>query len=185
MAGTGNRIAIARFGAAHGIRGEVRVKPYGDDPLALSSYGPLETRDGSAHYEILTLRPQKSMVVARIKGVNDRNAAEALNGIELFVSRDRLPEPADDDEFYHADLIGMAAVTPENDALGAVSSVQNFGAGDLLEIKPKGGASFYVPFTRAFVPEIEVKERRVVVVLPDDYFSDEADAETNDPTEAG
>lgn len=180
MPGTGNRIAIARFGAAHGIRGEVRVKPYGDDPLALSSYGPLETRDGTVRYEIVSLRPQKSMVIARVKGIDNRNAAEALNGVELYVSRDRLPEPEDEDEFYHADLIGMTAVTPHDAVLGKIAGVPNFGAGDLLEIRPKDGASFYVPFTRAFVPQIEVRERRVVVELPDNYFSDETDMDPND-----
>lgn len=172
MSETSARIAIARIGAAHGIRGEVRIKPYGDDPLALADYGPLSTKDGSKSFEILGLRPQKSVVIARLKGVNDRNAAEALNGVELFVTRDALPEPEEEDEFYHADLIGLAAVEADGAELGTIVTVPNFGAGDLLEIAPKGGRSFYIPFTREFVPEVNIAEGRVVVALPEGYLSE-------------
>lgn len=172
MSDDDTRIAIARIGAAHGIRGEVRIKPYGDDPLSVADYGPLFTKDGSRSFEILDIRPHKNVVIARIKGVNDRNAAEALNGVVLHVARQALPEPEDEDEFYHADLLGLAAVDVDGAELGTIVTVPNFGAGDLLEIAPQGGRSFYVPFTREFVPTVDLDAGRVVVDLPEDYLSE-------------
>nr|WP_248304823.1 ribosome maturation factor RimM [Breoghania sp. L-A4] len=163
---------MAQIGAAHGIKGEVRVKPFGEDPLALGSYGPLETQDGSRRFEVETLRAQKAMLIVRFKGVGDRNAAEALNGINLFLSRDVLPEPEDEDTFYQADLIGLEVVDVQGNALGGVVSVQDFGAGDLLEIASKGGRSFYIPFTLEVVPEIDLEAGRVVVDPPEGLMAD-------------
>ena len=101
------RVLIAQIGAAHGVRGEVRLKAFTEDPSSVARYGPLETEDGARRFEIETVRPVKDeMLVARLKGVSDRNAAEALTNIRLFVARERLPQPADD-EFYHADLVGL------------------------------------------------------------------------------
>lgn len=174
-----DRILIARIGAPHGVRGEVRVKPYGDDPLSFTDYGPLETLDGKRRFEVISARVQKSVVVTRFKGVDDRNGAEALNGLDLYVSRDALPELEDDDEFYHTDLLGLSAVSPSGDRLGEIVALPDFGAGTLVEIRPDAGPTFYVAFTRECVPEIDLEGGRVVVVLPEETESPregEADA---------
>ncbi|MCB1499983.1 MAG: ribosome maturation factor RimM [Bauldia sp.] len=163
------RVVVARIGAAHGIKGEVRVKAYTGEPRDIAAYGPLEAADGR-HFEVTGLRPAAGpapdMLVVRFKGIGDRNAAEALNGLELGVPRDRLP-PAGEDEYYHADLIGLDAVTCYGTALGTVTGVENYGAGDLLEIAPKRGETLLVPFTRAVVPEVDLAARRIVVDPPE------------------
>jgi 16S rRNA processing protein RimM len=157
------RICVAQIGAAHGIRGEVRLRSFTGDPMAIASYGPLESEDGTRRFTIETLRPAKDHFVARLEGVSDRNAAEQLTNLRLYVARDRLP-PAGDGEFYHADLVGLAAVTPDGAALGTVTAVHNFGAGDVIEIKPASGEALLVPFTDAAVPEIDLAAGRMVVV---------------------
>ncbi|EFO32302.1 16S rRNA processing protein RimM [Roseibium sp. TrichSKD4] len=171
MSETDNSLVLmARIGAAHGIRGEVRVKAFGDDPLSFTDYGELITKSGDTTFEVERARIQKTVVVTKFKGINDRNAAEELNGVELFVHRDQLPE-LEDDEFYHDDLVGMAVTDLEGTDLGKVVMVQDFGAGDLLEVRPKRGPTFYMPFSKAFVPEIDIENRVVKADLPDDYFS--------------
>ena len=165
---------VGRIGAAHGIKGEVRVKSFTDAPLDLAAYSPLEAADGR-RFTVLSVRPagaSPDMLVVRFEGVGDRNAAEALNGLDLTVPRERLPEP-EEDEFYHADLIGLAAVTPDGSPLGTVVAVPNYGAGDLLEIAVAKGPSLLVPFTRAAVPEIDLSAKRVTVVPPDEAGEDE------------
>ncbi|HEY5966166.1 MAG TPA: ribosome maturation factor RimM [Xanthobacteraceae bacterium] len=158
-----DRICVAQIGAAHGIRGEVRLRSFTGEPTAIASYGPLESEDGTRRFTIETLRPAKDHFVARLEGVSDRNAAEQLTNLRLYVARDRLP-PAGDGEFYHADLVGLAAVTPDGAALGTVTAVHNFGAGDVIEIKPASGEALLVPFTDAAVPEIDLAAGRMVVV---------------------
>jgi 16S rRNA processing protein RimM len=160
------RICVAQIGGAHGIRGEVKLKSFTADPMAVKDYGPLESEDGSTRFTIETVRSAKGHLVARFRGVDDRNAAERLTNIKLFVSRDRLP-PADDDEFYHADLIGLAAVTAAGAAVGTVVAIHDFGAGDILELRPPaGGATIMLPFTDAFVPDIDIAAGRIVVAPP-------------------
>jgi 16S rRNA processing protein RimM len=160
-----DRICVAQIGAAHGIRGEVRLRSFTQNPTAITAYGPLESEDGSRRFTIEALRPAKDHFVARLAGVPDRDAAEKLVNIKLYVSRDKLPPIEDDGEFYHADLIGLAAVTPDGTPLGTVTAIHNFGAGDLVEIKPQGGGEpMLVPFTDAAVPEIDMAARRMVVV---------------------
>ena len=112
----------------------MRIKTFTGDPLALAGYGPLFARDGRV-FEILAIRPQGTVVVARLKGVDDRSAAEALNGTELFIERATLPEELEEEEFYHADLVGMDVLDERGERIGKVSAVQNFGAGDILEIR--------------------------------------------------
>jgi 16S rRNA processing protein RimM len=158
-----DRICVAQIGAAHGIRGEVRLRSFTEDPMAITSYGPLESEDGTRRFEIEALRPSKDLFVARLAGITDRNAAETLTNLKLYVSRDRLP-PAKDGEFYHADLVGLAAVTPDGASLGTVTAVHNFGAGDVIEIKPESGETLLVPFTDTAVPEIDIAAGRMVVV---------------------
>ncbi|WP_346892696.1 ribosome maturation factor RimM [uncultured Roseibium sp.] len=165
-------VLMAVIGAAHGIRGEVRVKPYGDDPLSFTDYGPLVTEDGSRTFEVLNARVQKTVVITRFKGIDDRNQAETLNGLNLYIPRDRLPEP-EEDEFYYSDLEGLGVTTMAGEDLGRIVAVQDFGAGDLLEVRPKRGRTFYIPFTKAFVPKIDLTAGLVKVDLPDDYFSDD------------
>jgi len=160
------RIRVARIGAAHGIRGEVRLWPFTQDPMDVASYGPLETEDGARTFEIETLRPAKDFLVARIVGIADRDTAEKLTNLELFVPRERLPDIEDADTYYHADLIGMAAVTAEGAVLGTVTAIHNFGAGDIIEITPKEGAPLMLTFTEAAVPKVDLQAKQIVVVPP-------------------
>ena len=160
------RICVAQIGGPHGIRGEVKLKSFTADPLAVKDYGPLTSEDGSAQFEIETVRPAKSHLVARFRGVDDRNAAERLTNLRLFVSRERLPPPGTD-EFYHADLIGLTAVTADGVEIGTVVAVHDFGAGDLLELRPvTGGTTIMLPFTDAFVPSVDIAGGRIVVQPP-------------------
>src|ERR1043165_688703 len=136
--------------------------------MSVTRYGALETEDGTRRFEIEAVRPAKEMLVAGVKGVADRNAAEALTNIRLYVARAKLPKPAED-EFYYADLVGLAAETAGGAAFGTVKAVHNFGAGDLLEIEPAGGgATLLLPFTEATVPAIDIAGRKLVVVPPAD-----------------
>lgn len=167
----GSKILMAIIGAAHGIRGEVRVKPYGDDPLSFTDYGVLTTKDGSRTFEVEAARVQKTVVITRFKGIRDRNEAETLNGVELYIDRDQLPE-TDEDEFYYSDLVGLAVHDPAGERIGKVIAVENFGAGDLLEIRPLRGKTYYIPFTGAFVPAVDMDGGVVTVDLPDDYLSE-------------
>jgi 16S rRNA processing protein RimM len=169
-----DRIRVARIGAAHGVRGEVRLWPFTQDPMAVAQYGPLQTEDGERQIEIEALRPGKKFLVARIAGINDRDAAEGLCNLDLFVPRERLPAIKEPDTFYHADLIGLKAVTAEGAALGTVSAVHNFGAGDIIEIAPEGGGqTVMLPFTEANVPLVDIKARRIVVAVPDEIEAGE------------
>lgn len=169
----GGRICIAKFGAAHGVRGEIRLWPFSEEPLAVANYGPLETEDGKRRFEIAAVRAAKDHLVARIKGIDSRDDAEKLNGLELYVARDMLP-PAGDGEFYHADLIGLAAVTPEDAPLGRIVAVHNFGAGDIIEIAlDHGGETKLLPFSNAVVPTVDLANKRAVIVLPDEIEGDE------------
>ena len=158
------RVRVARIGAAHGIRGEVRLWPFTQDPMDVASYGPLETEDGARRFEIETLRPAKDFLVARLTGVADRDAAEKLTNLELFVPRERLPDIEDADTYYHTDLVGLAAVTAEGVTLGTVTAIHNFGAGDIIEIAQTGGAPLMLTFTEAAVPKIEAEA--AFVTLP-------------------
>lgn len=150
-----NPILMAVIGAAHGIKGELRVKPYTADPLALGDYGPLYDKNGRA-FEIKDIRPANTVVVVRFKQVADRNAAEALNGVELFVERSALPDDGDEGEFYHADLVGLSVKDETGAVAGKVSAVHNFGGGDILEISFNGKKGLLVPFTEAAVPEVDI-----------------------------
>src|SRR4030088_567073 len=142
---TRERICVARIGGGRGVRGEVKFWSFTADPAAVAGYGPFETADGRL-VEIETLRPAKEFFVARLNGIADRDAAERLRNVELFVPRDRLPDTAGTDEFYHADLIGLAVVDAAGGALGTVAAMHNFGAGDLIEVRPAGrGGTVLVP----------------------------------------
>lgn len=161
------RIVLAHVASAHGIRGDVVVRTHTGDPAALGDYGPLSDVSGSRQFEITQLRVTAKGVVVRFKGIADRNAAEALRGIELYVARSALPPPSDG-EYYHVDLIGLRAVGPDGADHGRVVAVPNFGAGEMLEIAPvQGKETVYVPFTDAFVPTVDIAGGRVVVIMPE------------------
>ncbi|RAI41955.1 16S rRNA processing protein RimM [Rhodoplanes roseus] len=171
MAASDQRVCVARIGAPHGVRGEVRLWSFTGDPAAVKRYGPLAAADGRL-FEIASMRPAKDCFVARLKGVDDRTAAEKLTNLELYVPREKLG-PAGEDEFYHADLIGVAAADTSGTPLGTVIAVHNFGAGDILEIAPPRGETLLVPFTKAAVPEVDIPGRRLVVDPPPGLFDDE------------
>jgi 16S rRNA processing protein RimM len=165
-------ICVARIGAAHGVRGAVKLWTFTEDPLAVQGYGPLATKDGARQFEIANVRAAKDHLVATFKGVASRNDAEKLNGIELYVAREKLPA-TDDDEYYHADLIGLAAVNTANEPLGRVIAIHNFGAGDIIEIAPPQGATMLLPFTNAVVPTVDIAGGRVVIELPQEIEGEE------------
>ncbi|GLS17459.1 ribosome maturation factor RimM [Labrys miyagiensis] len=160
-----NLVLLGVFGAAHGLKGEVRLKSYTEEPLAIANYGPLLTKTGRKIH-ITSLRQQKDMLVARIEGVNDRTAAEQLVNLQLFTAREALGTPEDEDEFFHADLIGLAARDEQGVLIGTVTGMFDFGAGDIVEITPDGGKPLMLPFTRAIVPTVDIKAGHILVVLP-------------------
>ncbi|HEX5509737.1 MAG TPA: ribosome maturation factor RimM [Pseudolabrys sp.] len=162
-----DRICVARIGAAHGVRGEVKLWSFTENPAAVADYGPLETADGARKFEIETLRPAKDHFVARLAGIGDCNAAEALCNVDLYVPRERLPAIEDADTFYHSDLIGLDAVTPDGSQVGTVHAVHNFGAGDIIEITPPGGGEpMMLPFNETAVPKVDLAAKQIVIVLP-------------------
>jgi 16S rRNA processing protein RimM len=165
MAGSA-RICLGQIGAAHGVRGEVRLWSFTADPQAIADYGPLETEDGRT-VQIKSLRAAKDHFVAQLKDVADRDAAERLTNVKLYVPRERLPQPSAPDEFYHADLIGLAVVDREGTTRGTVVAVHNFGAGDLIEVKPTdGNTTQLLPFDEATVPVVDLAAGQLVVVEP-------------------
>jgi 16S rRNA processing protein RimM len=165
------QICIARIGAAHGVRGAVKLWTFTEDPLAVKTYGPLVTKDGARSFEIATTREAKGHLVATLKGIATREDAERLNGIELYIAREKLPA-TDENEYYHADLIGLAAVDAAHEPLGRVVAIHNFGAGDIIEIAPPGGTTLLLPFTHAVVPSVDLKGGRVVVEVPAEIEGD-------------
>lgn len=167
-------VLLGRFGAPHGVRGEVRLQSYTTDPLAIARYGPLTDEIGARRFALLAVRPQgKDMLVARLEGVTDRAGAQALTGVELYLPREKLPPP-EDDEFYLADLEGLRAETREGVEIGRVVAVRNFGAGDILEVAPpEGGETLMFPFTRAVVPVVDAAGGRVVIEPPEEVEGDE------------
>lgn len=162
-------VQIAVVGAPHGVRGETRVKTFTEDPLSLKAYGALVVGEGPQTLKVVSLRPLKDdMVVARFEGVSTREAAEALTGKALSIAREALPAADDEDDFYHADLIGLRVELADGTLLGEVAAVQNFGADDLLEIRLAGEKrTALLPFTKAAVPVVDVAGGRLVADPPE------------------
>jgi 16S rRNA processing protein RimM len=156
---------VGRVAGAFGVRGEVRITSYTQEPTALLDYKTLLGEDGRPALTLTSGRAAKGGVVARAKEVATREEAEALRGLELYIPRAALPEP-DEDEFYVTDLVGMDVVTLEGDLMGQVKSVRDFGAGDLLEVQPPAGESWWLPFTKDAVPEVQMDAGRIVAVRP-------------------
>jgi 16S rRNA processing protein RimM len=167
-------VCVARIGAPHGVRGAVKLWTFTEDPLAVMRYGALATKDGARRFEVTHVREAKGHLVATLKGVATREDAQRLNGIELYVAREKLPATTAD-EYYHADLIGLAAVNAAGELVGRVIAIHNFGAGDIIEIAPPDGATMLLPFTNAVVPEVDIAAARVVVELPGAIDGDESD----------
>ena len=164
---TADRICIGAIAGSFGVSGEVRLKSFCTDPEAIAAYGPLYSEDGNRSFTVKLTRPVAGGVGARLSGVLTKEQADALKGIGLFVDRTRLPT-LPDDEYYHADLIGMAAHDPSGALIGFVQAVHHHGAGDLLELAGPGlKQSLIVPFTLAVVPTVDLAARRVIVDLPD------------------
>lgn len=156
-------ILVGVIGAPQGIRGEVRVKPYTEDPAALADYGVLHDAKGE-RYEVLSARPNGNVVVLRLLGVNDRNQAEALRGIELFIDRASLPDDElEEDEFFQSDLEGLEAFDAGGKSWGIITAIFDFGGGDLLELRGENGKSVVIPFSLAAVPEIDIEAGRILV----------------------
>jgi 16S rRNA processing protein RimM len=174
-----NLILLGVFGAAHGLKGEVRLKSYTEEPLAIANYGPLKTKTGRL-VKLSSLRQQKDMLVVRVEGVNDRSGAEQLVNLQLFAEREALGTPEDEDEFFHADLIGLAARDEDGALVGTVTGMFDFGAGDIIEITPEGAKPLLLPFTKAVVPAVDIRAGHILVVLPQ-----ETGEETGDESEKG
>ncbi len=160
-------VLVGVFGAPQGVRGEIRVKSFTVDPKAIGAYGPLTNAKRSRAFAFERLRVLKDdMLVAKPRGIETRDAAAALTGVEIFARRDHLPPPKTD-EFYYDDLVGLAAVTPSGEPLGRVASLMNYGAGDILEVAPAGGGeALLLPFTRAVAPVVDFEAGRIVIEPP-------------------
>jgi 16S rRNA processing protein RimM len=173
------RVCVGAIAAAHGIKGEVKIKTFTADPLSVASYGPVSDESGVRQFRLNQVRTAggaagESVVLARLEGVTDRNAAEALRGLRLYVPRAALPAP-EADEYYHHDLIGLAAVLVSGERLGTVEAVHNFGAGDLLEVSRDGASSVVVPFTNAVVPTVDLAAGKLVIDPPEGLLDEDKD----------
>ncbi|MCB9992484.1 MAG: ribosome maturation factor RimM [Hyphomicrobiaceae bacterium] len=167
---------MGRIGAAHGIRGEVRIKSHTEVPIDIASYGPLTDKTGARRFEIVNARLAKDMVIARLKGVTDRTEAEKLNGTDLYVARSAIETPEDEDEFLQSDLIGLEVRDTEGRRLGRIKAILNYGASDIVEVALDAGGSALFPFTRAVVPEIDIDQGFATLVPPDESEVADADA---------
>lgn len=165
------RICVAKVGAAHGVRGEVRLWPFTEDPMSVIDYGPLSTKDGARQFEVVRARIAKDHLVAVIKGIATREDAARINGLELYIDRNKLPE-TNEGEYYHADLIGLRALDPAGAEIGKVLAIHNFGAGDIIEIAPSQGTTWLLPFSNEVVPTVDLASGHVVIVKPQEIDGD-------------
>lgn len=173
MAGNDNLVLMGIFGAAVGLKGEIRLKSYTQEPTDIAEYSPLLARDGRT-FEITSIREANEVVIVRIKGLANRTDAEKLTNLELFVPREKLGETEDEDEFFHADLIGLRAETEAGKVLGTVAALYDFGAGDMIEIKRRAAKPLVYPFTKAVVPVVDIAGGRIVIAPPQEIDGDEA-----------
>jgi 16S rRNA processing protein RimM len=163
------RVLLGRISDAHGLKGEVKIATFTAAPEDIAAYGALSNADGSRHFEIASLRAVKDgIVIARLRGISGRTEAEKLRGTDLYVPREVLP-PADEDEYYHSDLIGLAAVGANGEPIGTLIAVHNFGASDLLEVRLSDSArTELVPFNATHAPRVDIAGGTVTVILPED-----------------
>jgi 16S rRNA processing protein RimM len=174
---THSRICVAQLGAPHGVRGEMRLRSFTQVPEDFAKYGPLELETPGKMMKLISARAQRDVFLVKLEGVADRDAAALLTNQKLYVSRDQLPDLDEEEEYYHADLIGLSIVM-EGAVIGTIVAVPNFGAGDLLEMKLDGQATtHYLPFLKIFVPHVDLKAGRVIITPPHNFF-DEPDDES-------
>jgi len=173
-------VVVGAVLGAFGVRGEVRVKSFTADPVALARYGPLLDAAGAVILTPRAARALKDAIAVKAPEVQTREQAEALRGTLLHVPRARLPEP-DEEEFYHVDLIGCAVETPTGEPLGIVRMVHDFGAGDVVEVKPEQGETLFLPFTAAVFPHIDAKSKKLIAVPPETDEPETNEPETDDP----
>ncbi len=178
-------VVLGEFGRPHGLHGEVRLKSYTGEPRAIAGYGPLRASDGRI-LELQDARPAPGsapdLLIVRVKGVDSRIGAEALNRVTLAISRERLGEAQDEDEFFLTDLIGLTVEDATGTVIGSIVAVPNYGGGDLLEIKPAaGGPTALLPFTKAFVPALDIAGGKVIADPPDDLFAPPGPKPADDP----
>lgn len=168
-----DRVCVGAVTGSFGVRGEARIKSFCADPTAIGDYGPLSSEDGSRQFNLTITRPVKGGFAVRLSGVKTKEEADALRGTRLYAPRDALPA-LPDDEFYHADLIGLSAVDTGGEELGQVHAVLNHGAGDLLELRKRGRkGTVLVPFTLEIVPTVDLATGRIVIDPPDGLFDEE------------
>ncbi|MBF9035392.1 16S rRNA processing protein RimM [Rhodobacterales bacterium HKCCE2091] len=166
-----DRVCVGAIAGAFGVRGDVRLKSFCAEPEAIAGYGPLWTEDGSRSFTVTLTGAIKGGLAAKLSGVPTKEAADALRGTRLYADRTALPT-LPDDEFYHADLIGLDVRDTGGGDLGRVAAVLNHGAGDLLEVRPKQGKPVLVPFTLAVVPTVDLSAGLVIVDPPEGLFDD-------------
>ena len=160
------RVCLGAFAGAHGVKGLVKVKAFTEVPEAIAAYGPLSDEAGTRRFALTVTGRAKGLLLARVEGIGNRDQAEALTGTRLYVARDALPA-LEEEEFYHADLIGIAVEDLAGRPLGKVKAVHDFGAGPMIELEGgPGGSDLVLPFTRAVVPEVDPENGRLVVDPP-------------------
>jgi 16S rRNA processing protein RimM len=164
-------VCVGQIVGVHGVRGLVKLKSFTEDPAAIEGYNPLMDPTGTRSFTVELQSAMKDYWLARVQGVSDRTAAEALRGVLLHVDRDRLPPPEDEEEFYHADLIGLSVERPDGSVVGTVIALHNFGGGDMLEVNLPERRTVMVPFTKALVPVVDVAGGRIVADLTDDLLA--------------
>ena len=167
------RICVGQILGAHGVRGLVKLLSFTSDPAAIADYGELTDESGQQRFAVSLSGANKGHFLARLSGIDDRDAAQVLAGVRLFVEREQLPA-ADEDEYYHADLIGLRAERPDGTVLGSVAALHNFGAGDLIELALPSGARPMLPFDRHTVPVVDIAGGRLVVDPPEGLLDDPA-----------
>lgn len=182
-AGHDDLVLLGRIGAAHGIRGEVRIQSFTENPLDIAEYGPLLTDRDGLSVRIRKARLSKNVIIATLADVNDRNKAETLNGVELYVPRSALPDVEDEDDFYYSDLIGLDVRLEDGSSHGKIKNVVNYGAGDILEITQTDGRIALLPFTRAIVPKVSIDGGFVTAILPEEIVVEGQDED--DDTQSG
>jgi 16S rRNA processing protein RimM len=166
------RVCVGQILGAHGVRGLVKLASFTAEPQSLTAYGALTDAEGARRFDVELLSAQKGHWLARLSGIGDRDAAQALSGLRLYVDRERLPE-AGEDEFYHADLIGLSVEEPDGKVLGKVAAIHNFGAGDMLEVEAESGERPLFPFTKSVVPVVDLLGKRIIIEIPVGTIGDE------------
>ena len=174
------KLCVGVITAPRGVRGQVRVKSFTAEPDDIARYAPLTNAEGCTEYRIEIVGHAKGVLLARVEGIRNREAAEALRGVELFVDRDVLPDAKDEDDFYYADLIGLSAVLPDGEIYGTVKAMHDFGAGDMIELSLDGSGNIILPFTKVVVVKVDIANG-LIVIDPPEMFGDPEPAQSDEP----